>query len=211
VEAVTRFDEDALDRELRRLLLGGAALDDVDESVVPAMRRVGELWHDGELSIAHEHLATNHIGTFLRNVLRLGRRTGTHKALLACFAEEQHEIGLLVVGTWLSAWGVQPVFLGRRVPPSAVADAVRALRPRLVTLSVTISPETSVASALLEEYAEACGDVPWLVGGAGAGPLLKRLPERAGHLAPGVRSEFKAVAARLLETSGGLPREWMSE
>jgi len=211
VAAVTRFDEDALEFELRRLLLGGAGMEEVDEDIVPAMRRLGELWHRGELSIAQEHLATHHIGTFLTSLLRMRRRTETsHRALLACVADEQHEIGLLVVATWLSAWGVHPVCLGRSVPPSAIADAVRALRPRLVALSITIPPETSAGSALLEAYAKACGDTPWLVGGAGARSLLKRLPHLAGHLAPDARSDFKALAGRCLQSTGGLPRDWMS-
>ncbi len=204
--AVVAFDEHSLDRELMGLLLAGAPPDTVEEALVPAMRRIGQLWHDGELSVAQEHMASAHVGRFLRDVLHLGQPTASERrVVMACFAEEQHEFGLLLAATWISAWGLHPIVLGQRVPPAAIAEAVAGFRPRLVALSLTVPLDASAGRALVAEYSRACGDLPWVVGGLGARSLIDFLPAHGGQFAPESRADFKAVVARLLQSSGGLP------
>jgi hypothetical protein len=57
--------------------------------------------------------------------------------------------------------------LGAQTPPAAIAIAVLRARPDLVALSLTVSPAPRRGSQLVAAYGAACGDTPWLVGGAG--------------------------------------------
>jgi DNA-binding transcriptional MerR regulator/methylmalonyl-CoA mutase cobalamin-binding subunit len=170
VEAVERFDDEALDREVRRLPYVGPANMVVERVIVPALRTVGDRWLAGELSVAQEHLVSQKLGAVLRDFLRLAPG-GDQAVLVACLADEQHDLGALAVAVHAAMGGVRPVFFGARTPPDALARAVSALHPVAVVLSVTITPERERARELLAAYAKACGSVPWAVGGTGSLPI----------------------------------------
>ena len=203
--AVEAFDDVALDRALRRLLFVGSATVIVDRVIAPLLRTIGDRWHAGELSVAQEHLATQAMGTMLRALLRL--MTGPEArvpALLACFADEEHELGLLAFALRLPELGLRPVFLGARTPPEALKSAIDAGEPKIVALSVTVAPEKARAKELVRAYAAACGDLPWLVGGAGVEAIAKEVEKRGGaavigdeaSLAPDVRAILQRAASR---------------
>jgi len=60
------------------------------------------------------------------------------------------------------------------------------MEPDLIGLSVTIAPPLEHAQKLLEQYAAACGDVPWTVGGRAAMVLGPNVEAVGGiPLAPG--------------------------
>lgn len=196
LDAVERFDPDALDLELRRALILGSAAEVYERVLVPVMQAVGERWGAGDLTVAHEHLASEALRAVAVDLLRLAspaRPAG--RALLACFADEQHALPLYGIAFRLVQRGLRPVVLGARTPPDAVALAVARLRPALVGLSVTVTPHD--AEALVAAYAEACGDVPWVVGGSGAAELSQVVATHGGHLVgPGGFDALMAKIAR---------------
>lgn len=199
VEAVTRYDDARLDDELRLLLFLGGAAQVLDRVLVPVMRSVGDLWHAGELSVAQEHFASQKLGTVLRDLVRLASQTdATDRAVFACFSDDEHELGLLGLALRFAEWGWRPVVLGARTPPSGIRSAAEGLSPKLVALSVTVTPARPRARALLDEYAAACGDVPWIVGGTGAPPLADLVERSGGRLAPQTPAEIRALAQKLL-------------
>ena len=167
--AVERFDDIAFDHEVRRAMFLGSSGAIVDRVLVPTLERIGDLWHEGELSVAQEHFASHRLGTLMRDLARLAVDDAAgHRTLVACFADEEHDIGALSLTMRLAAWGTRPLFLGARTPPGAVRTAVEGVGPKLVALSVTVAPPRARARELVEGYSSACGAVPWMVGGAGA-------------------------------------------
>jgi DNA-binding transcriptional MerR regulator len=104
----------------------------------PTLVEIGERWHAGLLSVAAEHFATHLIRRRLLSLLQVYE---THRhgppIVLACPAEEQHELGLLFVALFLArrAWPV--LYLGASVPAEDLRAVVRRLQPRLVILSAT--------------------------------------------------------------------------
>jgi DNA-binding transcriptional MerR regulator len=167
LSAVEQFDEEALDEAVRKLMFVGSATAVLEGIIQPALREIGRRWHAGELSVAQEHLASQRLGTVLRDLTRLVRPGSGRRAVLGCFADETHELGLLGVALHFAQWGLRPIFLGARTPPSAVRDAVMKSRPDLVALSVSVTPDRARARELATEYASACRAVPWIVGGPG--------------------------------------------
>ncbi len=181
LDAVVRFDPDALDLELRRALILGSAVEVYERVLVPVMQAVGERWGLGELTVAHEHLASEALRAVAVDLLRLARPSRpAGQVVLACFADEQHALPLYGIAFRLVQHGLRPVVLGARTPPEAVALAVTRLRPALVGLSVTVTPPN--ADELVAAYAEACAEVPWIVGGSGAAALSDRVHAHGGHL-----------------------------
>ncbi len=211
--AIRRFDDAELDQELRKLLFLGTSVTILDEVVTPLLYEVGRLWHAGELSVAEEHLASQRIGTLLRDLVRLSPGALSEQAVvLASFADDEHDLGLLAMALRFSGWGLRPVFLGARTPPGAIRSAVAAMRPALVALSVTQAPERSRARELVDDYASACGDVPWLVGGAASSAIADLVRARGGAIAERDPAELRRsvrallTAASLGSTSPSSPR-----
>ncbi len=200
VDSVVRFDDEALEEVLRRIAFLGAPVPVLDRVLRPSLMRVGQLWHDGEISIAQEHLASHRIGTYMRESLRLlPGASSRSRVVLGCFADDEHELGLLGVAMRFSEWGLRPVLLGARTPPSAVRAAVSATSPVLVALSLTIPPERARARELCDEYQSACGGVPWLVGGGAARSIGTLITSRGGVLVPDDPEALRKIVEDLVQ------------
>jgi methanogenic corrinoid protein MtbC1 len=194
LDAIERFDADALDEQLRRLFYIGPPSDTFERVIAPVLVTVGNRWHAGELSVAQEHFASQNLGGVLRALVSLSAGgEPTAAGIFACFAEEDHELGLLGVALRVAEWGIRPIFLGARTPPSAIRSALEALSPAFVGLSTTVAPARARARELVEEYAAACGSVPWFVGGAGAPSIADLVTKHGGQVAPAAIAELRAV------------------
>lgn len=204
--AVERFDDLALDHELRRVFYLGNATQILDRVLAPALVEIGERWHAGEISVAHEHFATQKLGTVIRNLIPLlpGSDAET-SVVLASFADDEHELGALGVALRVSEWGMRPVFLGARTPPTALRSAVEAVAPRLVGLSVTVTPSRARARELVEEYARAVLHVPWVVGGKGAEPIAELVEKHGGKVVLDGAADLSSLVRPLLSPASRLP------
>jgi len=134
LEAVTRFDEEALERAYERAL----AVHPVDvvtrRLVVPLLVELGRRWESAEGSVAEEHF----FGVYLRNKLGARfhhrvRRTGGPRLMACCWPGELHEIGVLLFALAASDAGYEVVLLGANMPLEELpAAAVRAGADALV-------------------------------------------------------------------------------
>jgi methanogenic corrinoid protein MtbC1 len=123
----------------------------------PMLVEIGERWHQGTLSAATEHFATHLIRSKLTALLQVyASREQAHPVLLACVAEELHEIGLLLVGLFLARRGWPIIYLGASVPPEDLQATAQRLRPSLVVLSAT----TEDTAPQLVEAAEMLNTLP---------------------------------------------------
>lgn len=203
VDAVARFDLDALDSLLRTVMFLGSATAIIDDVLTPAMRAIGDKWHSGEISVAQEHAASYRIGQSIRDLVRLVSPRDHHGlVLLAAFADEEHELGVLTTAARVSSWGFRPVVLGARTPPSAIRDAVEALSPKVVMLGLSIAPAGARVRELVDGYANACAAVPWIVGGVGVSAIAERVRAAGGLLAPEDPAAFEAMTRELVAKQG---------
>lgn len=169
LEAIEQFDPRRLERELDRATALGTATTIVEHVLRPVLVAVGDAWHDGRMTVAQEHLATEAITSVTRRLLSLVQPDGDAPlVLLACFADEEHGYSALALGVHLASWGWRVVFLGPRTPPDAIKHAVVELEPALVCLSCTVAMTAHRARELVDGYAAAVGGRPWIVGGLGA-------------------------------------------
>ncbi|MBN2470371.1 MAG: MerR family transcriptional regulator [Anaerolineae bacterium] len=99
---------------------------------------IGQAWHDGEINVATEHLATN----FVRNRLLMWMNTGpaTHNVppvVLACAPDEWHEMTLLIFGVLLRRLRWPVAYLGQALPLPDLAAFIRETGPDAVVLVAT--------------------------------------------------------------------------
>lgn len=169
VSAVERFDADGLDREIRLAQTMGSAAVIFEDIFAPALREIGDRWHEGTLSVSQEHLASEALARATRNLLDLVQPTSAPRsAVLACWEEEQHVMPLYGIAFRLAQWGYRCVVLGARTPPEAVAEAVDRLAPDVVGLSLTLAPPEPMLAEQARAYATAAGTARVIVGGLGA-------------------------------------------
>lgn len=181
VDAALHFDIDAMREEVSRSLALGPAIAIFDRTLAPALVRVGDLWHKGQLTVAQEHLLSGMLLGRLAQLLDLIQPVdSSRRVALACFEEEDHVIGLYGTGLHFAAWGYKSVLLGPRTPPDAVARVVSTLEVDAVALSVTVPPPAARARALVDAYADACRGVPWIVGGQGTVGIRRFVEARGG-------------------------------
>ncbi|HEX8825159.1 MAG TPA: MerR family transcriptional regulator [Archangium sp.] len=138
-----------------------------DEVLVPLQREVGERWHAGTFSVAQEHLVTQEVRARLIGLLHAAPNRGRRRVVLACFPEEQHEIGLLGVALRMRHAGLSVTLLGQRTPAEEVGRTARRLNADLVGLSaVTDLGTTSFEGTLSRIKAELPEGTALWVGGA---------------------------------------------
>lgn len=184
LDAIEGYAHQTLGELCRRLLYMDGATTIFERVIAPVMREVGQRWHQGTLTVAQEHLASEALTQVVRQLLPVVQPpAGAPTALLACFRDELHTLPLYGIAFRLAQGGLRAVMLGARTPPDALANAVARIEPALVGLSVTVAPPIDVARALLDEYAAACRGVPWIVGGRGSRPLELLVAAAGGHLA----------------------------
>jgi DNA-binding transcriptional MerR regulator len=168
LESTRAYDLPGMQRCLAQLQHSGPAALAYEQILAPVLYRVGMLWAQGSLSIGQEHLLIGLAETTVRNLLNLVQPAAAQRSILmACAAGETHTLGLYGAGLRFAGWGYRVVVLGPSVPPAALAEAVKALRPDLIGLS-TVVQRPELDTALCAAYSQAASGVPLLLGGAAA-------------------------------------------
>jgi DNA-binding transcriptional MerR regulator len=172
--SLDRLDEQAANTALDRIFSAYTVETVLQEVVIPYLHRLGERWAAGEVSVAHEHFASNLIrGRLLGLAQGWGQGRGPG-AVLACVPGEQHELGLMAFGVALSRLGWRITYLGTDSPIGAVADVARSLLPAVVVLS-SVDPDNFLDQA--SEIADLAEQVQVVIAGAGATPEVARLTQ----------------------------------
>lgn len=170
----------ATDTDLIRRLLG-EALEQLGwtaflQQVIPLLLdRVGLAWADGSIGIHHEHLVTEVLEDFLRQ-LRLECHTdpGRGCVVLCTLPGERHRLGLLLAALAYASQGMRTELLGVDLPVSSIAQAARALKADRVAVSLSIQSAGEPTRKLLLDLQERLpAGCRLLVGGQGAMRIRK--------------------------------------
>jgi DNA-binding transcriptional MerR regulator/methylmalonyl-CoA mutase cobalamin-binding subunit len=173
-QSLDRLDEQAANTALDRLFSAYTVETAVQNVVMPYLRRLGERWEAGEVSVAQEHFASNLIRGRLLGLARGWGQGRGPRAVLACLPDEQHELGLLAFGVALSRHGWRVTYLGTNSPIGAVAEVARSLQPAVVVL-LSVNAGNFVTHA--REIADLGEQVQVLIAGAGATAEVARLTQ----------------------------------
>ena len=114
---------EVLDNARQNLGLGRT----VDDVLMPALRRIGELWQQDPARVAPEHVASYATHTWLAGSIAGPRwaSSGRPKIILCCAPDEQHTLALEAFATLLRDRGADCRVLGGRTPIAALTHAVR--------------------------------------------------------------------------------------
>lgn len=153
-ERLLAADENGVCQILEDALAGGADAEEVYLDLLsPALRSIGERWHDGEIEISDEHVAS---ACAMRVVARLGSRMSSNRGrtrgtiVLATVANDYHFLPTAMLRDLLRSRGFDVIDLGANTPPESIASRCRAVDDLIGVGIAATNPgaETAVAEAI---------------------------------------------------------------
>jgi len=150
--------------------LQGTALAEIfDELISPAMRRIGESWYRGELSVTQEHLATRaaHYAVHkLRTSLPLPEMRGK-LAFCAAMEGDLHELPAYLAQVAIENEGWDVMNFGANTPLFALNEEISKHAPQAVCLSATYFADIERLSRDYREFRETAVrlKIPVILGG----------------------------------------------
>ncbi|MBN1773910.1 MAG: B12-binding domain-containing protein, partial [Deltaproteobacteria bacterium] len=172
-EQVVRGESDGLEDLLAILLRRRTALSIINEVLVPAMRRVGELFGRGELLLP---FVLQSAEVMKRAVDRLqpqpgrGATDGGRRVLLATVQGDVHDIGKNLVDIILSNNGYRVLNVGIKIPAAEIVARAREHAVDAIGLSGLLVKSALVMQDDLAAFRAAGLRVPVLLGGAALTP-----------------------------------------
>jgi DNA-binding transcriptional MerR regulator/methylmalonyl-CoA mutase cobalamin-binding subunit len=150
VAAVERFDGDALEEALSRAAVAMSRPRLFEDVIAALMNRIGELWQNGRLRVAHEHLATAVVRSFFGKLSKGYEVPASAPGVVVTTPVGQnHEVGALIAEAAAQSVGWRVAYLGPNLPAEEIAAAVNLNRARAVALSLVYPPDdTRIADEL---------------------------------------------------------------
>lgn len=185
LDALKRGDRRGADQIVDRVLDRGDGLRGLYLDVVqPAMREVGRLWQENELTVAEEHLATaitqTAMGRAFERVYRWHEQRNP-SLIAACVDDERHQMGLRMLCDLLELDGWDTLYLGASVPIESLVSMIEKRAPDVVALSATIAPHLPRLRAAVSAIRAASVErQPLIIAGGRAVNGDRALAERLG-------------------------------
>lgn len=184
-QAILNLDDEAAHAIVDRALADGLPWQDLYTRVfMPALVHVGDQWAGGALSVDHEHACSQMIERLMGHVAAVrvpARKSGVCDVVVACSEGERHEIGARMAADFLSADGMNVVFLGADTPNDAILAATGRLKPSVVIVAAATGDRAASIRALRGQWSNALsnGNSPLLMI---AGRLVHDRPELCEEL-----------------------------
>ncbi len=139
--AVEAMDSVRLEKVLDRGSVELGQLRLLSDVIVPLVSRIGEAWRSGALKVAHEHVASSCIRTFLGQMARpIALHPGAPVLVATTPSGQLHELGAVLVAAAATHGGWRVVCAGVSLPSEEIVSVALAQSAKAVALSI-VHPE----------------------------------------------------------------------
>jgi len=169
------------------------------ELLVPLLHRIGDLWAEGGLQVAHEHAASAVVRAFLDNMrATFETAQGAPTIVMTTLSGELHEMGALLATATAAGDGWDVIYLGPNLPSEQIALVARQKDARAIGLSVVLPEDEAALAEELDKLRRHVGaGIPIIVGGRGAVIVSEALDEIDAIQVADLQ-EFRQVLGALL-------------
>ena len=109
----------------------------IEELIVPLVYKVGDMWHEGEIRVANEHLASSVIRSFMFNLLESYSINDSAPIMVSATPlGQEHELGALIAGVVAASSGWKVIYLGSSLPAEEIGAVVSHLNAKVIALSI---------------------------------------------------------------------------
>lgn len=123
------------------------------QTLVPLLRRIGDLWQVDTLSVSHEHFFSNILREFF--IVKIGQLPSPAypkgSIVLFLHEQEQHELGLLFYYHYLKSRSYACYYLGQSVPLKDLQLLVEELQPDYLLTSLIADVGRSYLKAWMQQ------------------------------------------------------------
>jgi len=147
--------------------LNSNSLDQFFEKILnPVMAKIGEMWSNGILSVATEHVASNIAHSLLKIILEERKHKGTNgKIIITTPVGEEHNLGCSVVESYLVNRGFTIFNLSPSTPAESVLNFMKNMSADGVIISITLSDSIPAGQRLTKKIRAFNKKIPVFVGG----------------------------------------------
>ncbi len=179
IEAIKVYDGKALETLLLKASTKMSQPQLIENLIVPLVYKVGDLWHDGFIRVANEHLASAVIRSFLSNLIE--RHVPNDNAPIMVSATprgQDHELGAMIASVVAASAGWKVVYLGPNLPVEEIAAVADSLKAKVVALSIIYpNDDPQLKKDILNLKQMLPENISLIVGGRAAGGYLDVLDE----------------------------------
>ncbi|MBV9615332.1 MAG: MerR family transcriptional regulator [Ktedonobacteraceae bacterium] len=139
IEVFRRLDESSATMMMSSMLTIYSVEQVCSELITPTLWQVGQLWANGQISVAIEHFASNFFRALLTNLFHVTPSPREGPLTISCCAPgEPHEIAALMLALFLRRQHIRVAYLGQSIEVSGLLHTIRKLSPALVCISLTM-------------------------------------------------------------------------
>lgn len=197
-DTVRQMDGTGLERVLDEASVALGQISLLSEIIAPLVTRIGCAWRAGELKVAHEHIASAAIRTYLGQAARPHALHEAAPMLLATTPAGQfHELGASLVAATAASHGWRVTYAGASLPAEEIVAAAQLQRARAIALSIVHPSDDPLLPAELWRLRRLLpAKVTLLFGGRAAGSYAEVIAEIGGRLT-GSLDELNAALEEL--------------
>lgn len=197
------IDDHVADDSLEALSATGKPLDVIDNMLMPAMTRVGELFGQGKMFLPQvvksARVMKRAVEALTPYIEKGASAKATGRFLIATVKGDVHDIGKNIVAVVASCNGYAIKDLGVMVDAAKIADAATEWNADVVGLSGLITPSLGEMIKVVEEFERRGITTPVIIGGATTSELhtaVKIAPHYSGAV---IRSRDASSNVAILE------------
>ncbi len=179
LEAVDRFDAAELEERLADASIDLAPVAFMEQLLMPFMETIGRRWKEGSLRVAHEHMASAVVRSYVGSLNGNGRLPkGAPEVIVCTPAGQRHELGALMVAIAASSDGWRVTYLGPDLPAEDIVAAAKNRKARAVALSIVYPADDSRLNREIRRLGSQLGEgVALFAGGASASSYREVIEE----------------------------------
>ena len=201
VAALMSWDTSRSAALLARAAAARSPRDQVLSVAAPILRRIGELWAAGEMSISHEHTASAQLRGMLAAALRVREAPrGAPRVLFGTPPGHRHELGAMMAAVLAAHVGLRVAYLGVDLPLDEFSRSGKQMSADVVVIALSHWPEPEAGGhpGVKVGVAQLATERSVWVGGIPTD--LSELAELPGVRVFGSLEEFELAARQLAGT-----------
>lgn len=143
-------------------------IDLYEDIVTPAMRHVGVLWEENEITVADEHLATAVCDFVLSSLTPSKKQVNTaavKKTMLFGIEQEQHYLGIKMVAVLFREHGWHVDYMGPDLPLSDALSHAEKTRPDVIGMSTALPYRLTALQKAVASFEKTAASSQVILGG----------------------------------------------
>lgn len=172
VTAAAVLDQSGVEAALDEMFAGGSFEQVAADSLLPALRALGEAWASGSVDVAAEHAASSAVLRRLAGAFQAASRPSRADPVLVGLPPgSRHELGALAFAAVARRSGLPVVYLGPDLPVADWVGAATQTRAAAAVIGVVRAGDVAAAEAVAVALRDARPQLLIAFGGAAAGKL----------------------------------------